>query len=293
MKITPEDLKLDYSYVERRIVDFIRDYFEKTGVKKAVLGISGGVDSTVTAYLTVKALGSDRVKALIMPDSRVTPAKDLEDALKVVSELEIEKYEVDIAGILKSYEKTLPFFDAGHRVALGNLRARLRMTLLYYFANANDALVVGTGDKSELLIGYFTKYGDGGVDILPIGDLYKTQVRQLALHLGVPREIAEKPSSPALWPGQTAEGELGMSYSEIDLVLYAVFDRKIEIREVPEATGVEEWKVKAILERVSKSAHKRCTPPIPKVSARTLGADLTLPQYFSLEEMGDSSEWAI
>ncbi|RLE73500.1 MAG: NAD(+) synthetase [Thermoprotei archaeon] len=287
MRITLEDLKLDYGYVEKRIIEFIRDYFEKTGVNRAVVGISGGVDSTVTAFLTVRALGSGKVTALIMPDSKVTPSRDLEDALKVVEILGIKKYQVDIANILESYRKNVPFFDANNKIALGNLRARIRMTLLYYYANLNNALVVGTGDKSELLIGYFTKYGDGGVDILPIGDLYKTQVRQLAIHLGIPKDIAEKPSSPALWPGQTAEGELGMSYSEVDLVLYSFFDRKIEMSRIPQVTGVDEWKVKAILERVSKTSHKRNMPPIPKISGRTLGADLIMPQYFSIEEIGE------
>jgi len=287
MKITLEDLKLDYDLVEKRIIEFIRDYFEKIGVNRAVVGVSGGVDSTVTAFLTVRALGSDKVTALIMPDSKVTPPQDLEDAIKIAEILGVKKYRVDIAGILEGYRKSVPFFQANNRIALGNLRARIRMTLLYYYANANNAIVIGTGDKSELLIGYFTKYGDGGVDILPIGDLYKTQVRQLALHLGVPREIAEKPSSPALWPGQTAEGELGMSYSEVDLVLYSFFDRKIEASKIPQVTGVEEWKVKAILERVSKTSHKRSMPPIPKISGRTLGADLVMPQYFSIEEIDE------
>ena len=117
--------------------------------------------------------------------------------------------------------------------------------------------------------------------------MYKTQVRQLAIHLGIPKDIAEKPSSPALWPGQTAEGELGMSYSEVDLVLYSFFDRKIEMSRIPQVTGVDEWKVKAILERVSKTSHKRNMPPIPKISGRTLGADLVTPQCFSIEEIDE------
>ncbi|RLE63481.1 MAG: NAD(+) synthetase [Thermoprotei archaeon] len=287
MRITLEDLKLDYNYVEKRITEFIRDYFEKTDVEKAVIGISGGVDSTVTAFLTVKALGSDRVTVLIMPDSRVTPSRDLKDALRVAEILKTKRYEIDIARILEEYKRNIPFFENDNKVALGNLRARIRMTLLYFYANITNALVVGTGDKSELLIGYFTKYGDGAVDILPIGDLYKTQVRQLALHLGVPKEIAEKPSSPALWPGQTAERELGMSYEEIDLILYSFFDKKIEIKNISQITGVEEWKVKAVLERVSKTSHKRRMPPIPKISSRTLGADLTMPQYFFIEEIDE------
>ncbi|OYT28880.1 MAG: NAD(+) synthetase [Thermofilum sp. ex4484_82] len=282
MKITLDDLKIDCGYVERRITDFIKEYFEKTGIGRAVLGLSGGVDSATVAYLTVKALGNSRVKVLIMPDSSVTPSKDIEDAKSLAKLLAVDSYTIDIANIVREYTKT-PFYQEEQKVALGNLRARIRMTLLYYYANANNAIVVGTGDKSEILIGYFTKYGDGAVDILPIGDLYKTQVRQLALHLGVPREIALKPSSPALWPGQTAEKELGVSYDEIDLVLYALFDKRIPIQDISNATGVEEEKIKIILERISSSAHKRRMPPIPKVSARTIGLDLRLPQFFKFD----------
>ncbi len=264
--ITLEDLRLDCGRVVPRIVEFIRAHVEAARARGVVVGLSGGVDSTTAAYLAVKSLGSERVRALIMPDSRVTPPRDVEDARNVARKLGVKTYEVDIGRILDSYRDSMAFFDPSHLVAQGNLRARIRMCVLYYLANLEGLLVLGTGDKSELLIGYFTKYGDGGVDILPLGDLYKTQVRQLALHLGVPREIALKPSTPALWAGQTAEGELGMRYEEIDLVLYALFDRRLRPEEVPEATSVPKEKVETILRWVEESEHKRKMPPICKMA---------------------------
>ena len=165
------------------------------------------------------------------------------------------------------YKGAIPIYenDEADRLPLGNLRARIRMCLLYYYANKKNLLVLGSGDRSEILIGYFTKYGDGAVDLLPIGILYKSQVRRLAAHLGVPEKVAFKPSSPRLWPGQTAEGELGIPYEEIDLVLHAVFDRGISWEEAAEATGVDEWKVRRIRELHEKSKHKREMPPTPPI----------------------------
>jgi NAD+ synthase len=258
--------ELDNSRVEREVCSFIREEVEEAGSRGLVIGLSGGLDSSVVACLAVKALGAHRVKALIMPDHRVTPKEDLEDAWTVANELGVEAKEVDIAPMCDAIIEGHPYRAEGNVVAAGNVRARVRMVLLYYVANVMNMLVCGTGDKSEIMIGYFTKYGDGGVDILPIGDLYKTDVRRLARHLGLPDRIASKPSSPRLWPGQTAEGELGVSYDIIDSTLYLVYERGHRPEEAASRIGVSLEVVNAIIRRVEGSRHKRTMPPFPSVS---------------------------
>ncbi len=261
-KISLDDiLKLDYERVARAIEGFIREYVESAGVKGVVVGLSGGVDSTVTAYLTVRALGAERVLGLVMPDSDVTPREDVEDAVMVARSLGIRYKVIDIKPVVSAYVTSAGVEP--DRKSKGNLRARIRMSLLYLHANMEGLLVAGTGDRSEILLGYFTKYGDGGVDFLPIGCLYKTQVRALARHLGVPERIASKPSSPRLWPGQLAEDELGLKYEEADLILYALFDLKMGPEEAAEATGLGMDKVRRVLELYESSRHKRAMPPSP------------------------------
>ncbi len=265
-RITLEDVtRLDYGLVAREIGGFLASKLEEAGAKGYVVGVSGGVDSATTLFLAAKTLGPERVFPLIMPDSEVTPKEDVEDAKELVSMLGLRPHIIDIAPIVNVYKSAIPIYegDEPDRVPLGNLRARIRMSLLYYYANKLDLLVLGTGDRSEILIGYFTKYGDGGVDVLPIGILYKSQVRRLALHLGVPEKVAFKPSSPRLWPGQTAEGELGVSYDQVDLVLYAVFDVGLDPSRVPEATGVPAEVVDRVMELYRRSEHKRNPPPTP------------------------------
>lgn len=264
-------VEIPYEKVEGIIVDFIRGFVAGAGVEGVTLGVSGGVDSTTTLALTVRALGSKRVHAVLMPDPTSTPKSDLEDALEIVESYKVKHYMLDIGGVVEAFEdKFKEYFEGEDRVALGNLKARIRMCMLYYIANRNRLLVVGSGDKSELLIGYFTKYGDGGVDLLPIGGLYKSQVRELAVHLGLPDKIAYKPSSPRLWPGHTAEGELGLEYKVIDQVLYGVFELKLGREEVAREVGVEVEVVDSILERVKKGSHKRRTPPICLIDFKAL-----------------------
>ncbi len=265
-RITLDDVvRLDYAKVEEGIADFLREKLAEAGASGYVIGVSGGVDSATTLYLAARSVGAERVLPLIMPDSEVTPREDVEDAKNLVEPLGLRPHVIDIAPIVNVYKSSIPIYQGGEedRVPLGNLRARIRMSLLYYYANKLNLLVLGAGDRSEILIGYFTKYGDGGVDLLPIGVLYKTQVRRLAVHLGIPEKIAFKPSSPRLWPGQTAEGELGASYEDIDLVLYAVFDEGLSWSEVPEATGVPERVVEMVKRRYEASHHKRNPPPAP------------------------------
>lgn len=264
-------INLPYDRVSEVITDFIRGFIAGAGVEGVVLGVSGGVDSATTLTLAVKALGSKRVHAVLMPDPTSTPKVDMEDAMELVESLGVKHYTVDIGGIVKAFEDGLRnYFEEEDKVALGNLKARVRMCILYYIANRSNLVVLGSSDKSELLIGYFTKYGDGGVDLLPIGGLYKSQVRELARYLGVPDKIAYKPSSPRLWPGHTAEEELGLDYKVIDQVLYGVLDLNLSREVVAKEVGVGLEVVDSILGRVRRSSHKRRTPPICPINFKSL-----------------------
>ncbi len=251
----------DWNEVGRRISEWIREYVESNSLSGAVVGVSGGVDSATTAYLVARAVKD--YYFLILP-SESTPRRDVDDALKVIKNLNAtDRYSIinidDVVKIIGNNVKT------DDKKVLGNVKARVRMIYLYAFAQKMNYLVVGTGDKSELLLGYFTKYGDGGVDILPIGDLYKTQVRMLAKALGVPREIYEKPSSPALWVGQTAEEELGFKYDVADVILYLLYDKGYDDEKVMKLTGVSEELIEKIKYLVKINAHKRTLPPIFKL----------------------------
>jgi NAD+ synthase len=199
-----------------RISNWIRERVEEAGARGVVLGMSGGIDSSVAAVLAKRGLGN-RVLGLIIP-CHSNPT-DAEHARLVATEFGIETEYVDLTPV---FDRLLEALPPGNRVAVGNLKARLRMTVWYYFANSRNYLVAGAGNKSEIMTGYFTKYGDGGVDILPLGDLLKTQVRELARELGIPEEIITKPPSAGLWEGQTDEGEMGITYEELDKVLMAI-----------------------------------------------------------------------
>lgn len=253
--------ELDLSSTKKSIIAFIKRKVEEGQADGAVLGISGGIDSAVTAYLSVEALGSRRVTGLIMPDLRATPDEDVEDAKLVASELCIETKEIDVAPIHKAFMKSLE----SNRLAEGNLRARIRMSLLFYHANLTNRLVIGTGDRSELLLGYFTKYGDGGVDVLPIADLYKTEVRRLGEALGINRRIVAKRSSPRLWPGQLAESEIGMSYEAIDRLFKLRFEEGLEVPAIASKMKLNRAKVELILAKYQASEHKRQMPEICKL----------------------------
>ncbi len=244
---------LPYDTIKEKIVDFIK---KEVGGKKAVIGLSGGIDSSLTAYFAVSSLGKEKVLGLIMPESTSTPYEDIRDALALASWLGINYRIMYIDGILRSYVSN---FDIVDKKALGNLKARIRMSILYYFANVNDAIVTGTGDKSEIYLGYFTKYGDGGVDILPIGDVYKTEVRELAVHFNIPETITSKKSSPRLWPGQTAEDELGITYEVADKILHELIDIKVPEKEIVTKYGEN---ASRIIELMRSSEHKRRMPPI-------------------------------
>ena len=256
---------MGYKEAAKAIEGFIRGMVEGAGANGVVIGISGGLDSSTVAVLSVRALGKEKVLGLIMPMPGITSESDLRLARELSRDLGINFYEIDIGDIYLSYEKKNPLHDKANRIANGNLQARIRMSLLYYAANSKNMLVAGTSDRSEILLGYFTKYGDGASDMIPIGDLYKTQVRYLAREIGVPDEIVRKPSSPGLWVGQTAEGEIGLSYDLIDRILEAYFDLRIPEAEIPEKLGIDEVAVKKVIEMSKRSAHKRAMPPKPSI----------------------------
>lgn len=256
---------ISYSKVERKIVDFIRDYVYSSSVEGVVLGLSGGVDSSVTATLLVKSLGRNNVLALIMPHSE-TSKVDVEDAISVAKMLNIEYKVINIDKCVDVVINSSPWLIGyTDKVVKGNIIARIRMIILYHHANALKRLVAGTSDRSEYLLGYFTKHGDGAADFFPLLDLYKTQVRKLAYYLGLPKRICEKPSSPGLWRDHLAIEELGFNYGIIDQVLYGYFDKKLPINEIAEKVGLNVEDVKNILNRIKVTEHKRVLPPHPKL----------------------------
>ncbi len=255
----------DWSKPIDEITSFIKSKVDEAGANGVVVGLSGGVDSALSFTLAVKALGSDNVKTLVMPDQRVTPKEDVNDAIELSKSFGVQPHIIDISPIVDVYTSSIPVHEETDTMPVGNLRARIRMTLLYYYANKYNLLVLGTGDRSEILIGYFTKYGDGGVDILPIGALYKSQVRKAAEIMGVPKKIAYKPSSPRLVPGHLAEKELGITYDIVDAVLHLYFDRKLSKNEVCNVEGIECSHVDRIISRYNATRHKRTMPPSPSI----------------------------
>jgi len=259
-----------------RLERFLKTHLEETGTRCLVVGMSGGLDSSVTAALCAKALGGQRVLGISLPEKETRNDKALEDAKSVASKYRVRFKIIDLTPIVEASRNTLDAKRA-RGVPWGNVKARLRAMVLYYFANVEQGLVVGTGDKSEIMLGYFTKFGDGACDLLPLADLYKTSVRNLAKHLGIPERIRVKASSPELWPGQTAEKELGLSYEKLDRILWAL-ERWMTPEEIVEETGLKLALVRKVRERWLKSEHKRRPPLAMKLGYRTAGDDLRLPR---------------
>jgi len=279
VKLTSAVLELNLPEVETRITSFIKDYVEKTGSTGIVLGLSGGVDSSTIAALSSRSIGGDRVLGLLLPEQETYNQRDIADAKSVAEKFELKTQVCDITNALASIYKSLPIFDPNDKVYKGNVKARTRMTMLYYYANKLNRIVCGSSDKSETMMGYFTKWGDVAADISPIMDLYKTQVRKLAEHVGIPSQLAKKPATPALWPNQLAETELGIIYETLDLVLYGL-EHFMTTEEVAEQLKLKEALVVKVKNRWLSSEHKRRLPLAPKLEYRTVGADFRLSRTY-------------
>ena len=248
----------DYSTITETIEKFVSEQIEKSHAKGVILGLSGGIDSAVLSYICKRKL-KDKTLALIMPDTTITPESETEDALKIIASTGIEYKLIDINPIINEYTTHIE----PNEKSSGNLRARVRTNILYYYANSRNYLVLGSSDKSEYMIGYFTKFGDGASDITPIISLYKIQVREIAKYLGVPENVISKKSSPHLWKEHEAEKELGIPYEKIDSILYCLLDKKLTTDETEKITQIDKSDIKKINQLMTNSEHKRLLPQKP------------------------------
>jgi len=263
----PLDIRFSQDELETvhdRIVSFIEETVDAAGAEGAVLGLSGGIDSTLTAYLAVEALGEDGLHGLTMP-ARVSDEALMSDAETVAESLEIPYDVIEIEPIAEQFDEAYPEGVDDHTAA-GNVRVRTRAVLNYYVANTENRIVLGTGNRSEAMTGYFTKYGDQAVDCNPIGPLYKQQVRQLAAHVGVPHELVMQAPTAEMWAGQTDAEEMGMHYDHLDAVLALHVDGPLsKSATVRYLDGVTEEHVDRVVELVEGSEHKRAMPPSPEL----------------------------
>jgi NAD+ synthase len=244
------------------MTEFLSDQLEKSRSEGYVLGISGGLDSAVGATLAVKAVGSNAVTGMILPGAP-SDEDNMSDARELSADLGIASREMSIVPVVEGFQEQTPY-DA-EQLAIGNARARTRMVFEYMEANVNDLLVLGTTNKSELLLGYFTKYGDGGVDLRPMADLYKTEVRDIARALEIDKTFIKKTPTAELWEGQTDEGELGTSYETIDAVLKELVEAERSVEETAGRTGLSVEEVRRFQQMRQRSEHKRSPPPFPEL----------------------------
>lgn len=252
-----DDFGFDLPKEAERITSFIGRTVGGAAANGVVVGLSGGVDSAVTGALCVRALGRRKVLAILMP-SEHTPEEDFKDARALVASWGVRSAKVPVGNAVKEIVTSAGI--RGTRVARANVEARVRMSVLYFYGNAMGYLVAGTGDRSETLLGYFTKWGDGAADLLPIAHLYKTEVRRLGAHLGLPRRVVEKPASPRLWQGHKATDELPAPYEQLDVVLRQVFDLKRKPGEAAAKAGLSAEAVEEALRLNRKTGHKRALP---------------------------------
>jgi NAD+ synthase len=271
--VAAEVLAIDGELVTDILTGFLRDEVRKVGFERTVVGLSGGIDSALTLALCARALGPDSVLPVIMPYRTSNPASE-RDARLVAGWLGIEPLVIDISAQIDSYFDRFPDADRNRR---GNKMARERMSILYDLSWARDALVVGTSNKTELLLGYSTVHGDMAHALNPLGDLYKTQVFALARHLDLPREVIEKAPSADLWAGQSDEEELGFRYALVDLLLFHLVDERCSRTEL-RALGFTDEMVERVERRVRDSQYKRRPPLIAKLSNRTIDRDFRYPR---------------
>ncbi|MEN6330069.1 MAG: NAD+ synthase [Methanobacteriaceae archaeon] len=258
--------KIDADRALRNISNFIEYSLIESNAQGLVIGLSGGLDSSTAAMISASVVNPEKILALIMPTSS-TPSGDVEDAVKLAKQLGIKYKSINLDPLLAPVENICEggLHQEHSLLAQANLKARMRMMILYYHANALNRLVVGTGNRTELLVGYFTKYGDGGVDILPLGGLYKTDVRQLAHHLEIPAEILDKKPTAGLWPGQTDEEDLGISYELLDKILYLLADEKLVEDAVASKLGINARVVVNVRVMMQRALHKLQTPPVAEI----------------------------
>ena len=242
----------------KRIIGKTREYFKESNAKGLVFGLSGGLDSATAAYLLKEAVGKENITALLMPDTKITSKESLDDSIQVAEALGINYYIVTLDKSIDSF-KELPWKQ--NAVAEANLKARLRMLLLYNYANSNNCFVAGTSNRTECLLGYFTKYGDGAADFLLLAGVLKTELKQVAEELGVPKHIISKKPSAELWQGQTDEEELGIDYETADLIIKEHIDKEITKEELIEK-GISEKNIELVVNRIENNKHKNNMPEV-------------------------------
>jgi NAD+ synthase len=262
------NLSIDTELVRKILTEFIRSEITRVDYSRAVVNLSGGIDSAVSFMLSVEALGPKNVLAIRLP-YKTSSTDSLEHAQMLIDQFGCPSVTIPITEMVDPFIAREPEMS---EIRKGNIMARARMIVAYDQSEAFKGLVVGTGNKTEILLGYTTLYGDSACAFNPIGDLYKTQVRQLARAMGIPEPIIAKPPSADLWTGQTDEGELGFTYTEVDKLLYLLVDQRYRPEECIEAGFKEEF-VRQVFERIRKNQFKRVLPPIAKLSSRTVGYD--------------------
>jgi len=268
MKTPSENLLIDAAVAHRILVEFLHDEITRTGLSHAVIALSGGIDSALACALAAEALGPQNVLAVCMPYATSSPAS-LADAQRVIQQTGVQSETFEITEMVKPLIASLP---PNQQKRAGNAMARARMIVLYDRSAGFNGLVVGTGNKTEILLGYTTLYGDSASAVNPLGDLYKTQLRQLPCHMQLPAPVLEKAPSADLWVGQTDETELGFTYERVDQLLYLLVDLRYQPQECVTA-GFEAEFVKQVIDQIRRNQFKRMLPTIAKLSNRTIGYD--------------------
>lgn len=266
--MTNIDLSINPNLVRKLLTRFIHSEITRTGFSRAVLGLSGGIDSALVAYLAAEALGPENLLCVRMP-YKTSSQDSLNHAMLVIQDLGVPHLDIPITEMADGLISKFPEMS---NMRKGNIMARCRMITLYDQSEAFKGLVIGTGNKTEILLGYSTLYGDGAHALNPIGDLYKAQVRQLSREVGVPLPIIDKAPSADLWAGQTDEQELGFTYEEADKLLYLLVDHRYTPEECVEAGFKREF-VETVVRRVRRNHFKRVMPPVAKITTRTVGYD--------------------